>query len=326
MQDKKDNDLAADKSGQKTNQGGINEESSSKIEHLIDAAEIVAGLVFGGMAIALDAAGFHILSLIFGFLAAVCGLAIAAHLLQKFGLKYVKTGFIVTLILMALLFCFLAIHKPPVEPKPHFTISLQIGDNADAKISLTNDFLFDRRVIKTGDLPNGKILINSFVNGCLVIPVHDGETNKIFNFIAENDSQVKVSDLQLIVGFPKNLQCGVDLSWHKIEESFIIPGEWKFDATNMQFFLAQSPVPLFPYDWWGLPSITNPCISEYDGSSFQGGLVELSVRSTGFETMLAANVIFVPAETNFSKPYIGLGQLQTNGTLLIPPPPPEMLK
>jgi hypothetical protein len=221
--------------------------------------------------------------------------------------------------------CVVLLLSRTVEPKPHFTISLQMGDNADTKISLTNDFLFDWRVVKTGNLPNGKILFNGFVNGCLVIPVHDGETNKVFNFIAENDSQVKVSDLQLIVGFPKNLQCGVDPSWHKIEESFIIPREWKFDATNMQFFLAQSPVPLFPYDWWGFPSITNPCISEYNGSSFQGGLVELSVRSTGFETMLAANVIFVPAETNFSKPYIGLGQLQTNGTLLIPLPP-EVLK
>src|ERR1039458_804941 len=76
------------------------------------------------------------------------------------------------------------------------------------------------------------------------------------------------------VGFPKEWECSFDPKWHKSEQFLIIPG-WKFEATNMQYVVVQSPWVLFPYDSLKFPSITNPCTPEYIGATFKGGLVEL---------------------------------------------------
>jgi hypothetical protein len=55
------------------------DETPSKRNNLIDATEIAGGIIFGGIAVALFEAGFHIWGFIFGFLAVVCGLTVAAH-------------------------------------------------------------------------------------------------------------------------------------------------------------------------------------------------------------------------------------------------------
>jgi hypothetical protein len=204
------------------------------------------------------------------------------------------------------------------KPRPHFTLSLQIGDSPSTTLFLTNDFLFSSRIVKVGDLPNGAIKFNGFANGCLVIPVQQWESNKVFHFIAENDSPVKVTDLEVAVGFPKEWKCSFDSKWHEIDESLIIPGAWKFEITNMQFVAAQSPWVLFPYDSLSFPAITNPCIPEYIGSTYKGGFVEVSIRSTEFENILAANVLFLPATSNFSKPFVTLGKIGSDGLLRLP--------
>jgi hypothetical protein len=179
-------------------------------------------------------------------------------------------------------------------------------------------------MVKVGNLPNGAFMFHTFVSGCIIIPVQPGESNKVFNIIAENDSPVTVNDLETFVGFPKEWQCGFDPKWHKVGESWTIPGAWKFTATNMQFVAAQSPWVLFPYDDLTFPSITNPCIPEYIGSTFKGGFIELGIRSTGFENMLAANVIFVPVASNFFKPFVTLGHFDSNGLIHITPSPKEL--
>ena len=157
-----------------------------------------------------------------------------------------------------------------------------------------------------------------------MIPVHEGESNMIFNFTAKNDSSVKVNDLVLLVGFPAPWMVGFDpAKWHKADETIIVP-DWKFDATNIQYVAAQSPYDLFPYDKVTFPPITNPCPPEYIGSTFKGGLVELAVRSTGFENLLAANIIFFPVRTNPFKPFLTLGHFETNGTIHITPTQKEL--
>jgi len=83
---------------------------SAKKDVLIDAAEIVGGLIFVTIAVALSDAGFHICSLLFGFLAVGCGLAIFAHHINKLGIKCVRTIFLSLLVLDFVLFAFLAWH------------------------------------------------------------------------------------------------------------------------------------------------------------------------------------------------------------------------
>lgn len=209
----------------------------------------------------------------------------------------------------------------PPEPKPHLVLSLQIGDSPDSKVFLTNDFLFARRIVKVGDLPDGAAMLNSFVRGCLVIPVQEGQSNEIFSFSAENRSAVKITDLEAAVGFPKEWKCGLDSAkWHEVGGYLIISEAWKFAPTNMQYFVAQSPWVLFPFDTLEFPPITNRCIPEYIGDTFKGGLVELYIRSTGFENVLAANIVFIPASPIFSKPFLIQGSFDAEGHLDIPFP------
>jgi hypothetical protein len=96
--------------------------------------------------------------------------------------------------------------------------------------------------------------------------------------------------------------------------SLAIPG-WKIETTNVQFFVAQSPWALFPSDILTFPAITNPCTVEYNGSSFKSGIVDVSLRATDFENMLAANVLFLPASSNFFKPFVTHGKIEPNGQL-----------
>ena len=87
----------------------------------------------------------------------------------------------------------------------------------------------------------------------------------------------------------------------------------------MQYVAIQSPWILYPYDTLTFPAITNFCTPEYIGSTFKGGFVELGVRSEGFESLLAVNIVFVPVGTNVFKPFVTLGHLETNGTLSVNP-------
>jgi hypothetical protein len=225
------------------------------------------------------------------------------------------------LFISTLAFDFLGLH-PRKALTPHFALSLQIGDSQDASVLLTNDFLSCGRIETAGDLPNGRIMFSGHVFGCLVVPVHPGETNKTFRFTAENDSPVKVADLEMSVTFPKYWECKLDpIKWRTANMSLIVPRTWRFEATNIQSWFAECSLPAFPGDQIMFPPITNPCVPEFIGSTIKGGLVVASVRSTDFEDIIMANIIFVPVKSNCFNPFVTLGKQDSAGHLNISTPP-----
>jgi hypothetical protein len=156
-----------------------------------------------------------------------------------------------------------------------------------------------------------------------VIPVQPGESNKVFHFIAENDSPVKVTDLEIAVGFPDDSRIGLDSAqWHRGEERLIIPG-WKLQLTNLQFWVAQRLFPLLPNDSVWFPPITNSSIPEFNSPSNKVGLFRLCARSTGFESQSAANILFVRISSNSFKPFVTGLNRDTNGVWRLSMSPKE---
>ena len=200
------------------------------------------------------------------------------------------------------------------KPHPHFVLSLQIGDSPESKLFLTNDFLFSGRFVNVGNLPNGSFLFHDIPDGCVVIPVQSGESNAVFNLIAENDSPVKVNDLEVAVGFPKDCELGLDpTKWREVGQHLTIPGAWRFDITNLKFWAAQSPYVLFPTDSLKFPAVTNFCIPEFNNPTNKNGFFDLSVRCTDFESLISANSLFIRTSSNTFKPFITRMQQGTNG-------------
>jgi hypothetical protein len=153
--------------------------------------------------------------------------------------------------------------------------------------------------------------------------VQPGESNKVFNFIAENDSPVKVTDLEVAVGFPDDSKIGLDSAkWHRVGEHLIIPG-WKLQITNLQFWAAHSPFPLFPNDSVCFPPITNSSIPEFNSPSNKVGLFRLYVRSTGFMREAAANIFFFRISSNSFKPFVAGLNRDTNGVWRLSMSPKE---
>lgn len=107
------------------------------------------------------------------------------------------SGFVV---LMALVF-FVSSEKKP-ESKPHFTLSLRVGDSPRDTVVLTNDCLFISSAVNViTNFSDGFAFFNGIPEGMLLIPVEPGESNKVFNFIAKNDSPLAINDLEIIAGF-----------------------------------------------------------------------------------------------------------------------------
>ena len=103
------------------------------------------------------------------------------------------------------------------KQRPHFILSLQIGDAVEYKVFLTNGFLFSGRFINAGNFPDGSFSFQGIPDGCIVIPVQSGESNNVFNFTVENDSPIKVNDLEIAVGFPKGYEIGLDpIKWREL--------------------------------------------------------------------------------------------------------------
>ena len=112
-------------------------------------------------------------------------------------------------VLMALVFTLSSWSAP--EPKPHFTISMQIGDSLSAKIVLTNQYLY--RISEMGvitNLSNGFVFFNGLPVAFIVIPMQPLESNTVFHFIAKNDSPLAVIPLEMMVAFPKEWKLGMD--------------------------------------------------------------------------------------------------------------------
>jgi hypothetical protein len=249
---------------------------------------------------------------LFLFIAIAFGLADAFYLLAH---KIFKGCFWVFLCWIIYVFCMIEIfrNEAPPESKPHFTLCLRFGDSP--KLYLTNEFLFLRHFENVSNFPDGSYTAKSFVNGCILIPILLGETNQTFTLIAKNDSNVKVTDLEASVGFPKEWRLGFDdTKWHKVDVSLQFPG-FEFETSNMHFLAASSPYPLFPTDSLTFPAITNPCTVSFNGSTFKAGIIDICIRSSGFENIIAANIVFLPGSSNFTKPFIALGKVDADGRL-----------
>ena len=106
------------------------------------------------------------------------------------------------------------------------------------------------------------------------------------------------------------------------EEYFTIPG-WRLQITNLQFWAAQSPFPLFPTDSVWFPPITNFSLPEFNNPSNQIGHFRVRIRSTDFFSELTANIYFVRLSSNYFKPFVTTLK-QTNGVWYISVSPKEL--
>jgi hypothetical protein len=260
--------------------------------------------------------------------AKLCLLAITIAVAQGATLTFFKSrwrGFILAIWLISLfpVAATVWINSQP-EPKPHFSVVLQLGDSGSSTVVLTNDFLFKEHFEKTPDSPNGNFLFHAMADGCIVIPVQSGESNKVFHFILYNDSSVVVNDLDVEIGLSKNSDWLTDQEWHKSAVSLNARGKWRLEITNVQFWAMQSPWVLRPFDSWHLPPITNDFNPAYISATNK--LVQLDIRSTDFETMIMANIAFVSAPSNFSKPFVAPLKKVADGQYRLSITPDELIK
>jgi hypothetical protein len=317
-----------DKSNGGTAQNGEGIISAGDSEGWTRILETLGVFIFGGVGVGLTEAGFHFWAFLCDFLAVGCGIGLVCHHIKKSRLiKRVWKLFWPLLVLDFLVFAFLFWHVEieSEKPYPHFTFSLQVGDSPAATVLLTNDCLFRAGVVNVIHFTNNFLLFNGIANGCIVIPVSPEESNKVFSLIAENDSAVKVNDLEVAVGFPKDWKLGLDSSkWHEAGEHFIIPG-WKLQITNIQFWATQSPWPLFPSDSLTFPPITNSSIPKSNNPTNREGVFRLTARATDFEELLTVNVLFVRVPSNeIFKPFVASMRPGTNGLWHISMSPKEI--
>jgi hypothetical protein len=223
---------------------------------------------------------------------------------------------------VALSVVILVVSQPKESPVPHLKLILNTGDSHETEVFLTNDFLLLQRFMLTSNQVGGFPTFNGNAVGCIVIPIQPGASNIVFNFTAENDSPAAFTDLQAAIAVPKSSTWSINPQWQNIEPSIIIPElARRLEITNLQAWGKQSAWVVRPYDRIGI-SMTNSSIPMWNSPKMKGDFILIDFRSTGFENMLAANLIFVPGSSNFSKPYVMQASFNPDGTINIPFPFP----
>ena len=196
-----------------------------------------------------------------------------------------------------------------------------MGDSPDSTVLLTDKFLFGSYIVSNGVLPDRRFSFAGLSDACLVIPVEPGESNKVFNFIAENDSEATVVNLEATLGFPDNWKCAPDPKWQRLKGGgLIIPGLWKLDVTNMQFWATQTPWTMFPWDKINFPPMGESTVAPYEGWGSHAGFVQVGLRAAGLSEVLMANIIFMENPPWGSKPVVVRGTFTKSGKLQISPP------
>jgi hypothetical protein len=226
--------------------------------------------------------------------------------------------------------CFILLQMIPEEPKADLLISLRIGEPHGFRLFLTNDFLSERHLLDKGKLSDGGELVQSFVPGCLIIPVKTGESNKVFRLNVENDSPFKLTEVEVCIGFPLGLNCRFDPEKLESADASIIFARRdkgiklsKWTPTNVQYFMTKHPRVMLPFDSADVPAITNPCVNEHFRDGSVTCLMDVIVKCAEHEEILAVNVMFAPAASNFSKPYITHGTREPDGSLQLLTTPAE---
>lgn len=213
-------------------------------------------------------------------------------------------------------------NPPQPTSKPHFTVSFATEDVP--AILLTNECLFQESLERTGtNASKDTVFFRNLAHGCIIIPVDPSKTNVVFDFGIQNDSALTIYDLSMAVGFPNEWEIEVDTSrWKKAREHLIIPG-WELWYTNLQSWAADNHSPMFPSDSIEF-SITNFTVPIYKNPTSKNGIISFVVRSTGFEEIILANLIFFPKNSSFMKPIVAKMEKGTNGLWHISVTPKEM--
>ena len=193
---------------------------------------------------------------------------------------------------------------------------------------LTNEYFFVRRLDDEGTLPSGDKQFASRIPGCIIVPVKETESSKVFTLIMENHADLTIRDPQVSIGFPKEWKIGLNSNkWEAINGGIILyeggHATFKYMPTNIQFFATTKSLTLYPFDTAELPPITNLCPLQYQNGSIKGGLIEVGVRMpefkfTDYNALFAANVFFVPASSNLSKPLVFSCSIDKDGRMIPP--------
>jgi hypothetical protein len=300
MQDEKGNNSADDGSREGTAQNGEKDIIPAKRESLIGVIEIIGGIIFAGIVVALSDAGFHICGFLFGFLSVGCGLVILTHLVEKLGFKYGKTLLWTLVISDFILFTFLAWHTFSVEkssePKAHpLTFRLRMGDSTlSDRAQLTNDFLFF-----TDDDKIHKIL------GYLFVPIQADQSNAEFKFSIKNNSAIMADNIEISINVPKSAQCIPDPRWSRVEANRLFSTSEKrgaLETNEMETFAFFAPHGLLPEDGGEFPGIKLNRLPFPIGIAIIARAKDFSDVAINFSLIFMTNSIF---ETNdFHKPFV----------------------
>ncbi len=234
---------------------------------------------------------------------------------------------------LILAFFFIGASWPNPEQKPNFIWSLQIDDDENSLLLLTNACLFSWGLEKTSDLPHGASMVNTRISGAILIPVAENESNKVLRLILDNHAEITIKDPAIMVGFPKEWRVGFDSAkWEEIDGGMVVYRNdepvAKILPQKMRYLSIVKRVIIGPFDIGQLPPITNFSPIEYENNSIKAGLISISLRTSEFHSwefsaVLNANVFFMPAQTNFSKPIVTCFKIASNGQL-IPPTDKEL--
>jgi len=249
----------------------------------------------------------------------ICGfLAGIAYLSHKLTSGKFKKPVIALIWLAWVGLCFVLFGIKLEQPKPHVTLSVQIGDSPSARIVLTNQYLESASEVNViTNLPNGTRIFNGVPVGFIIVPMRPGDSNTVFHLVAKNDSTMELDSLQLGVAFPKGWKMGVDSEkWHEAEMN-LFDGEYELPLTNAQGMVAMWPNVLYPGDWVNFPPITNFDSPIWHDKSNRISSIRLIAKTPGFREVMAVNVVFIPSPSNFSKPFLIPAALSTNGLHLL---------
>lgn len=246
----------------------------------------------------------------------VAGAAYLAHKLVSGPRRKSKIGIIWVAWGLLCFVLFLTKSKGDRQQMPRFVLSLRTDDSPESEVFLTNDFLFISHWDNIGS--NGWVQFTGYSDSVIVIPVRLGESNKVFNFSIETDSSVKANELQVMVGLPKDSQYSMDIKWHETSEMFVKLPWSKVVLTNFQAWVAQDPWALFTGDSWRAPAMTNRSITPYSGPQTMANGIFAEVRGPGSFRVIFANVVFLPASSNFSKPFVTRGKFNSDGVFTFP--------
>jgi len=265
--------------------------------------------------------GFVIASVFILLFALICGafsLELGLiHLAAKHSTakKWWWVVFVPSVLLCASILWALLSDNPKPEPKPYLVMSLRVNDPNSLPLLLTNDFLSDDKTTEVVTNPSNHALsFKTVATSCLIVPIDAGQSNAVFYLNVENDSDVRVDDLVVIVGFPDSWKIGVDgTKWEPVKEHLTSP-EWRVELTNIQTFGAHSPWPLAPTDSVNLPAVTNYDVAIFtEPTTIQAGILDIMIRSTGFQKLMAANLIFLRGDQSFRKPFVTRMVEEPNG-------------